>query len=184
MNDHESPDGPATAPANVFDSVRLAIDAEFSDFYRANIQQLVGFLINQGASLPTAADIAQDTMAKAYQNWGTIHTPRAWAHTVASRTLVRKIASIREEPVDRLPEPTSLLPSPDSLKEWESHHQVLALLQHLPPRQRQVLAWRFNGYTPQEIAEQLGMTATAVRSNLKKARRAVARRLTCEEAEQ
>lgn len=37
---------------------RLQVDEEFSAFYRSTIRPLVGFLINQGAELPVAADIA------------------------------------------------------------------------------------------------------------------------------
>ncbi|MBQ1019857.1 sigma-70 family RNA polymerase sigma factor [Micromonospora sp. D93] len=43
-------------------------------------------------------------------------------------------------------------------------------VQKLPQRQRQVLAWSFEGYEPTEIAEHLRMTLEAVRSSLYKGR--------------
>ncbi|MFG2074585.1 sigma-70 family RNA polymerase sigma factor, partial [Nonomuraea maritima] len=52
---------------------------------------------------------------------------------------------------------------------------LLQILTSLPIRQRQILAWTFAGYTPSEIADQLQMTPEAVRSSLKKARRAASR---------
>ncbi|MBT2225658.1 hypothetical protein KLK06_07315 [Nonomuraea sp. NEAU-A123] len=52
------------------------------------------------------------------------------------------------------------------------------MLRGLPHRQRQVLAWTFSGYTPAEIADQLGMTPNAVSASLKKARRAAIKHLT------
>ncbi|KIF79136.1 hypothetical protein QR77_24920 [Streptomyces sp. 150FB] len=150
------------------------MDEEFSSFYRATVPELIGFLINNGASLPVAADLAQDTMIKAYQRWTEIGHPRAWAHTVASRALGRRIADVREQPVDHVPEPTSLLPDPGAAAEWEVRHDVRPLLDSLPPRQRQIMAWTLNGWTPSEIADELSMNPEAVRASLKKARRAAA----------
>ncbi|MCT9113317.1 RNA polymerase sigma factor [Streptomyces mirabilis] len=149
------------------------MDEEFSHFYRATIRALTGFLVNQGAPLPEAADIAQDTMTQAYRRWTELRAPRAWVHTVASRTYIRRLNDVREEPVDPPPEPTSLLLKPNGVAEWEARHDVLQQIWALPPRQRQVLAWTISEYTPTEIAEQLGLTPEAVRASLMKARRAL-----------
>jgi RNA polymerase sigma factor (sigma-70 family) len=156
---------------------RAVVDEEFSAFYRATIRRLVGFLINHGAALPVAADIAQDTMFKAYRCWTELNQPSAWVHTVASRALARRIADVREDPVAEVPEPTSLLPRPEAAAEWETRHDVLGMLRSLPWRQRQVLAWTLDGYSPSEIAEELGLSPEAVRSSLRKARRAAVRYL-------
>ncbi|WP_159001185.1 sigma-70 family RNA polymerase sigma factor [Streptomyces sp. SBT349] len=151
---------------------RLTIDTEFSEFYRDNIRKLIGFLLNHGAKLPVAADIAQDAMAALYRRWSEIRNPWPWVCTVASRALVRKISEVREDPFEDVPESTSLLPQPDTISEWETQHDVGQMLQRLPPRQRQMLAWTLAGYQPAEIAEQLRMTPEAVRASLMKARRA------------
>ncbi|MFD5751556.1 hypothetical protein [Streptomyces sp. NPDC127033] len=50
------------APFDRRDRVRQRTDAEFSAFYRDQLRPLVGFLINQGAGVRGAADIAQETM--------------------------------------------------------------------------------------------------------------------------
>ncbi|MDX3371012.1 sigma-70 family RNA polymerase sigma factor [Streptomyces sp. ME02-6987-2C] len=175
----DSPEPPALAPAtrdqpDPRHGLRQAKDEAFSAFYRATVRSLVGFLVNQGAGLYVAADIAQDTMLSAYERWDTIDHPRAWVHTVASRALLRRIASCEEQPVEQVPEPTSLLADPDAIAAWEARHDLLPLLRSLPPRQRQVLAWALSGFTPGDIAEQLGMSDDAVRASLYKARRAVA----------
>lgn len=180
MSDFETGDAGGhrgTTPVQGFPSqapARSALDEEFSSFYRDNIRKLVGFLVNHGASVHVAADIAQDTMSKAYRRWSEIEQPRAWIHTVASRALVRHVSDIHEEPAEQVPEPTSLLPNPDAAAAWETQQDTLRMLKSLPMRQRQVLAWTLSEYTPAEIAEQLGMTPEAVRSSLKKARRAAA----------
>ncbi|MDQ0983234.1 sigma-70 family RNA polymerase sigma factor [Streptomyces sp. V2I9] len=158
-------------------------DAEFAAFYREELRPLVGFLINQGARVRDAADIAQESMTDAYRCWGDITYPKAWVHKAASRALIRKVADV-EELVEDVPEPTSLLPRPDAIAEWEARHDALFILRDLPPRQRQVMAWTLNGFTPTDIAEHLGLSAEAVRANLKKARRAAAARIGEREEDQ
>ncbi|MEW1548299.1 sigma factor-like helix-turn-helix DNA-binding protein [Streptomyces tsukubensis] len=83
-----------------------------------------------------------------------------------------------------LPEPSSLLPRPDAIAEWEARYDVLPLLQSLPMKQRQVMAWTLAGFTPADIADQLGEPAANVRANLRLARRAAAAYLTAREEEQ
>ncbi|MFF7895180.1 tetratricopeptide repeat protein [Streptomyces sp. NPDC007907] len=152
---------------------RMTIDQEFSDFYRQSIQGLVGFLMWQGASLEVAADISQDTMASLYRSWATIEHPRTWVRRTASRALVRHIASIEEIPAGRAPN-MNPLPGRSNTPEWEEGYKVLELLSQLPPRQRQILAWTLDGYTPDEISAELGVSVASLRSNLLKARRHLA----------
>ncbi|MHA7957445.1 RNA polymerase sigma factor [Streptomyces sp. L500] len=182
-------EGPTVVPAARSGSLeenrraRREVDEAFSAFYRATVRPLVGFLINQGASLAVAADIAQDTMTKAYQRWSELRDPRAWAHTVASRALIRTFASVGEDLVDMVPEPTSLLARPDAIAEWEARYDARPMLASLPPRQRQILAWTLAGYTPGDIADLLGLPAETVRGSLAKARRAATAYLATKEGE-
>lgn len=155
----------------------------FCEFYREFLPDLVAFLMWQGARLADAAEVAQDTMTKAYQRWSEIDSPKAWARTVASRAWVRRIASNKEDLVEDVPELSTLLPSSIDAERWEQQHEVLRVLDRLPPRQREVMAWTFEGYTPAEIAVELKITAEAVRANLKKARRALAKYLSGTEDE-
>jgi RNA polymerase sigma factor (sigma-70 family) len=71
-------------------------------------------------------------------------------------------------------EGTLLLPASVDAANWEEHHEILRLLNMLPPRQRQVVAWTFDGYSPAEIANELRITPEAVRASLFKARRTLA----------
>lgn len=162
---------------------RQQTDQEFSAFYRENIRPLTGFLINHGVGVHVAADMAQEVMTDAYRNWERITYPKAWAHKAASRALVRKVASA-EEPVDDVPEPTSLVPRPDAIEEWEAQHDALPLLRSLPMKQRQAMAWTLAGFTPTDIADHLGLPAENVRANLIKARRTASAYLKTREEEQ
>ncbi|MEV5527744.1 sigma-70 family RNA polymerase sigma factor [Streptomyces prunicolor] len=170
-------------PPDQHHRARQQTDNEFSAFYRENIRPLVGFLINHGAAVHVAADIAQEIMTDAYRNWERITYPKAWVHKAASRALVRKVASA-EEPVDEVPEPSSLVPRPDAIAEWEARHDALPLLRSLPIKQGQVMAWTLAGFTPTDIADHLGQRAENVRANLKNARRTAADYLKAREGEQ
>lgn len=158
-------------------------DADFSSFYGSFIARLVGFLVWQGASPVTAAELAQETMIEAYRAWPRIEHPAAWARRTASRKLVRHHSRIAEDPVAPVPETTALVSFSDALADWESKQAMRELLGHLPPRQRQILAWSVTGYTPAQIAEELALESSVVRANLMKARRAAARFLTSREGE-
>ena len=116
-------------------------------------------------------------MIRAYDRWASIQRPAAWARIVASRELVRCRASIREEPSEEATECALILRPSTDIAEWEARHDILQVIRLLPPRQRQVIAWTLDGYTPAEIAEELKITPEAVRSNLMKARRTVSERL-------
>jgi RNA polymerase sigma factor (sigma-70 family) len=153
--------------------------AEFIAFYRTQTSALVRFLVWLGARLPDATDLAQDTMLDAFNSWQTIEHPQAWIRRVASRKYGRRMAGT-EEPVDQV-DGRPLLPARCDLTDWEQHDEIRRLLALLPPRQRQVMAWTYDGYEPHEIAAELGITAEAVRSSLRLARRKLAQLLPAED---
>jgi RNA polymerase sigma factor (sigma-70 family) len=168
----EHPTQPTADPAQV---------EAFTAFYRTAAPKLVAFLRWSGAPLPDAADCAQEALTRAFRRWSTLHEPYAWCRLVASRRYARRVATVHEHPVDDLDHAAgSPLIAPDTqLEELEQRHTVLTLLDQLPPRQRQVMAWTYDGATPTEIAEALQITPDAVRSNLHKARTTL-RRITGE----
>jgi RNA polymerase sigma factor (sigma-70 family) len=89
--------------------------------------------------------------------------------------LVRLIACVeKQDLVGEAPERSALLAPLTNVEAWEQRHDVLRVLDYLPPRQRQVMAWALDGYTSLEIADELKITAEAVRASLKKARRTLA----------
>jgi RNA polymerase sigma factor (sigma-70 family) len=159
--------------------------ADFAAFYRSAYPRLMAFLLYLGASPADAGEVAQDTMTLAFQNWPAIRNPNAWSRTVAGRGLVRRVAAVApEDPAAEPPEPVpSLAGVPDQVLEWEQRHDILRLVRGLPPRQRQVMAWTLDGYTPAEIADALGLSPEAVRQNLHRARTALATRLAARRGE-
>ncbi|GAA1794556.1 sigma-70 family RNA polymerase sigma factor [Luedemannella flava] len=150
-----------------------SVDNSFPDFYREFTPKLVAFLLWQGASLVDAADVAQETMRRAFEYWHSIDQPTAWARRVSSREYARRMGSI-EDLVDEVPAESVLLPDVTAATVVEKS-LLLNLLRRLPPRQRQVMAWIYDGYTPAEVADELKMTPATVRSTLRAARQALVR---------
>lgn len=144
---------------------------EFSLFYRNEMAKLVAFLIVRGVPASRAADVAQDAMIEVYRRWDDVETPRNYVRTIAKHrwwVLVKKDNSIELSANEAL-ESSGLL-SDDHADEIESRHTLLRLLRQLTPRQREIVAWTYDGYRPTEIAALMGEPAERIRSQLRDAR--------------
>jgi RNA polymerase sigma factor (sigma-70 family) len=149
-----------------------APDDSFVTFYRQTVEDLVGYLVWQGACLHEATDIAQDTMMTVYQRWDSIDHPRRYCFKVGLHTLARLRSRSLEDLTADLPEPNRLLRSSE-VDNWITRHDLVEALRQLPPRQQQVMALTLKGFAPREIAELIGLSGDAVRANLMKARKAL-----------
>jgi RNA polymerase sigma factor (sigma-70 family) len=151
-------------------------DAEFAEFFRAEHKKLIRFVIAIGADGDQAAEIAQVTFVKAFESWGEIRAPRAWIRRVAANELTAsRQASRRETPQATLPDSPVPVSTALAVQLTEEARHVLAVLQALPPRQRQVMAWIIDGFGAAEIARELGVSPESVRQNHAKARKNLAR---------
>jgi RNA polymerase sigma factor (sigma-70 family) len=159
-------------PAN---SGRLR-DSEFAEFFRAEHKKLIRFVIAIGAGGDEAAEIAQVTFVRAFESWDQIRAPRAWIRRVAVNelTAVRQAAR-RETPQAALPDAPVPVSTALAVELTDEARQVLAALQALPPRQRQVMAWIVDGFGAAEIARELGISPESVRQSHAKARRNLGR---------
>ncbi|MFC9271315.1 sigma-70 family RNA polymerase sigma factor [Streptomyces zhihengii] len=157
-------------------AVAPSVPQEFPDVYRREMPLLTRFVMKHGASPQEAADAAQEAFAAAYPQWSSIRFPARWLRTVAARAYVRD--RLREDLPGDLPEgrDNSLL---TGIQLSEQEREVYEALARLPSRQRQVMAWFYDHYTPAEIAEELGITQEAVRQNLHRARATLKVRLSC-----
>jgi RNA polymerase sigma-70 factor (ECF subfamily) len=135
--------------------------------------RLVLFVIHLGADLSEAHDIAQEAFVSALPRWSSIERPTAYLRTTANREYIRRsCATTRERPMAEVPD---VIANPDpSVAKVEFRDQeirVLDAVRKLPPRQRQVIAWTLDGFTPAEIADILKVSSGAVRGSILKARR-------------
>jgi RNA polymerase sigma factor (sigma-70 family) len=147
-------------------------ELSFPDFYRTGTPGLVTFVMWLGARAEEGADVAQEAMTKAWQHWEQIRHPRAWVRITASREYCRRNAACREDPAGEIP---YHLLSPGAAADETAllgpeRARVLEALRLLPWRQRQVMAWTYDGYIPAEIAEFLELKPGTVRASLHKAR--------------
>jgi RNA polymerase sigma factor (sigma-70 family) len=176
MSDGEPPSESSTVPESFSPSSDdpLSRNDEFKAFYTADLPRLVAFLMYLEAPADQARDVAQEAMAQAFQRWESIERPRAWVRTVATRQLIRSmITDNRDTPLDDGDSRWLLGTALTDVADWEARHEILRDAKRLPPRQRQVIAWWLDGYSPVEIASELQITPVAVRANLKKARHAL-----------
>jgi RNA polymerase sigma factor (sigma-70 family) len=155
---------------------------EYSSFYKESVPRLIAFLRWQGVPLAEASDCAQEALIKALPpKWETIERPYAWCRIAAWRIYQRRVSRCREVPTGEVELTGCPLIAPGTdIEDFEKRHQVLQWVEQLPPRQRQVMAWAYDGASPAETAEELGMNASTVRSTLRHARTALSRILNDE----
>jgi RNA polymerase sigma factor (sigma-70 family) len=143
---------------------------DFETVYKAEFPRLIRYLQNQGARLDEARDAAQGAFTTAYTRWRSIRNPRAYLRKVAWREFLRS-AVVPENPTDTTVESVEQASPVNWIELSEEARTVQAALTSLPVKQRQVMALFIDGFSPTEIAEQLGCESGAVRQNLFKARR-------------
>lgn len=128
-----------------------------------------------------ALDAMQMTWLRLAVNAHRIQDPErlgGWLVTTARHECMRILRQAQsglnhtDDPVDAI-----LPPSPTNVQAWEERHEVLRLLDCLPPLQRQVIELTMDGYTPAEIASELGITSQTIRSRLIRARRTLRREI-------
>ena len=176
--DGDHPDGDVAGPRPCSARERtLADEAAFTALYRDDLHDLVRFLMKAvGANIHDAADAAQKAYTLAWQAWNTLTKPRAWVRTVARREYYRSSPNrdiVTDSPPDR-----PVLLTPESCLETSERTKIAhRLLGMLPMTQRIVLAWFTDGFSIDEIANELAMTPAAVRQNLHRARTAMKKQL-------
>jgi RNA polymerase sigma-70 factor (ECF subfamily) len=152
--------------------VEVSEPPDFASFYAAELRPVLRFLYKQGAGWDECWDAAQEAFYEALRHWENLHSPRSWVRTTALRYHVRQCER-RIDELRRMKSAGSWLPRPSfadiQLKDDEA--RVLAAIAALPQRQREVMAWHYDGYSPREIAHLLGIQDDAVRSNLYQARK-------------
>lgn len=160
------------------DEQMLDLTVPFEDFYRTEYPALVAVATAMLGSIESAEDLTQDTMVKSFVRWNRVQRlerPGGWAHRVLlnactswwrrRRTEARHLAGLRRE------EPTVAGPSADTLAFWGA-------VRGLPERWRSVMVLHYAGdRSVAEVASILAVPEGTVRSDLTRARAALAQQL-------
>jgi RNA polymerase sigma-70 factor (ECF subfamily) len=151
---------------------------DFPEFYARERTPLVRFVMWLGADADLAADVAQTAFERAFPLWATIQHPRAWLRRVSRNELIRlSRTAARETLTDAPPDRSAAISAALAVELRAETRDVLAALAALPPKQRLVMAWAYDGFSDGEIALELGDSPAAVRQNHSKARKKLRRAL-------
>ncbi|WP_158854722.1 sigma-70 family RNA polymerase sigma factor [Saccharothrix deserti] len=158
---------------------------KFDNFFNAELQPLIMFLVRAGYELEESRDAAAEAMFCAYQGWIEIQYPKAYVRTVAQRVAGRQNQRDKERVLRSVRGGFVTLEQADPFPEidatLDSTKRLLALLDVLPDKQRLVPAWHLDGFSNTEIAESLEMQVTTVASNLRHAKNRIRELLNTEE---
>ncbi|GGL08920.1 RNA polymerase sigma factor [Mangrovihabitans endophyticus] len=147
---------------------------DFDAFFRARFTQFVRFLMmSEAAQREDAEDAVEAAMLDAYRRWSRIDNPEAWVRQAARRIYVRERMRDRERRRRSLIAEQLAHPVGEDWTDGDAS-MIVDLVRRLPPAQREVIAYTMDFYGPSDIAQILGKSPQAVRSNLRAARRRLA----------
>ncbi len=176
MNAVAASDLPASPDRALAEQVLAGDEGAFRQLYRRHTPRLLQLALRLlGGAEADAEDVVQDTWIKAVEKLDTFRWESAfgtWLHAIAlnvSREAVRKRGRRQETPFPEQMEPAA--PAPFERVEVMDLERAIA---QLPDGYRTVLVLHdVEGFTHEEIAEQLGIAAGTTKSQLFWARRAV-----------
>ena len=153
---------------------RSALSPEgFTPFFRQHFRSLMRHVMYIGGTLHEAEEAAQAAMEEILKRWPTITDKLPYARRAAlnafRKARTRGLDRTRKRQVEA-GDVRADAAADDNLTLWENTEWVMSLLEALPPRQREVMAFIVDDFSPAEIAQMLGRTPTAVRNNLRAAR--------------
>src|SRR5688572_9075560 len=164
--------------------------AEFEALYARHSREVWALAYARWMDADLALDVAQEAFLRLWKQWEagdeTIQNPRAWLLRVA-RNLAEDFAksSFRRNgttPPELMNGVRAREPMPlDRMERAEAFARIRATLEELPPGDRDLLTLRYAlEYDAGQIAEVLGIQATAVHMRLSRARQRLADRLTAQ----
>ncbi|HJO02523.1 MAG TPA: sigma-70 family RNA polymerase sigma factor [Acidobacteriota bacterium] len=152
---------------------------DLEQIYRQQYGPLVGFINRRLGDLARSEELAQEAFVRAIRNQP--RNPRSWLYTVAAnlvrdegrriavrRSHLRLVAGTQVEagPVDEAPD--------EDLVRRQRQQRIRVALAELPERDRQALMLKEQGFSYNEIAEQLGLSAGSMGTTLARARKRLA----------
>ncbi len=179
----------SSAPADSSDDVTLAANGDrraFERLYRANVDRIFSVCVRMVGDRAKAEELTQDAFVRAWEKLGTFRGDSqfsTWLHRLAVNVVLndRETEGRRRDRHDDAVEDMDTisygdvrpLPVPGLSLDLE---QAIAAL---PPGAKKVFVLHdIEGYTHEEIAESLGVTAGGCKAQLHRARMILRRMLT------
>jgi RNA polymerase sigma-70 factor (ECF subfamily) len=166
---------------------RLGQDrAGFETLYQRHSREVWALAYARWMNADTAMDITQEAFLRLWKKWEdgeTILNPRAWLLRVARNLAEDHAKSAFRRNGTHPPQTMNGVQSReaaplDSLEREETFARLRGVLQELPRADREILTFRYAlEYNTGEIADLLGINATAVHMRLSRARQRLAERL-------
>ncbi|GAA0594360.1 sigma-70 family RNA polymerase sigma factor [Streptomyces crystallinus] len=152
----------------------------FDTFYRSEYAGIVRTLRKGGVSPEEAEDAVQEAMRQMLAKWPSDYVrPAAWVRKAAWSAFYSKVSRDRRrqelETVNALRDARARVPEAEA--DPDEKERVLLRIAGLPPRQREVLALYYDGFSIGEITAQLGCKPDTARSNLRHAKEALRKAL-------
>ncbi|MBQ0894647.1 sigma-70 family RNA polymerase sigma factor [Micromonospora sp. U56] len=154
----------------------LPVASDVDEFIDSTYPSLLKTALIEVRNIHEAEDVVNQVMMELLRKWDTIaqtvENPLAYARTA----LINRIRKNRTREAERLPRTLRgghLTPAgfeDTSMTAWEEREWVLQHLKQLPHNQRAVMAYEYDGLTPNEIAVKLGKKPANVRKLLQLAR--------------
>jgi RNA polymerase sigma factor (sigma-70 family) len=145
----------------------------FAEFFRATYRDLVQTAMYGGATRQEGEDAASATMEEVFRRWAELREPLAYARRAVISNLIkektRNLDRVRQRQIECGAASSEGDLDPE-LTAWEDEEWIRQMLASLPPRQRSVMTFIVEGFSPAEIATLLGQSPAAVRQSLHVAR--------------
>jgi RNA polymerase sigma-70 factor (ECF subfamily) len=164
-------------------------NADFEDLYQRHSREVWALAYARWMNADTALDITQEAFLRLWKQWGDgeeILNPRAWLLRVARNLAEDHAKSAFRRNGTHPPQTMNGVrakgPLPiENLEREETFTQLRGELEQLSPADREILTLRYAlDYNAGQIAEMLGVNATAVHMRLSRARQRLAERLTAQ----
>ena len=146
----------------------VAVDPGFAVCYRAEMPDLISFLIKCGATPRDAVGIAEEAFHELFEQWKTVVRPRHWLRQMAFGIFLRRPVTKTASPGEADGRPASSGAS-SRFEFGEEERLAIEMPRLLSTTRRAVLALHYDEFQTGDIAEILGMKPKRVRRNLARA---------------
>jgi RNA polymerase sigma-70 factor (ECF subfamily) len=147
---------------------------EFESFVRRFERRILNYLWRMTGEEQSAYDLTQEVFLRAWRHFSSIsqyEQPHAWLFRVATNLALTHNSSRKRQaaPMSALPDDTP--GASDPVRHFAESELVRQILLQLPPRRRAALVLReVYGLSTAEVGAALGMSETAVRMAISRAR--------------